>query len=618
MKVLTLIKKIEALAPLLPDSVTEASEDDNELHRILTETSGIDDSPWGTLNRQLDKLFGMDTRENGRLKYIRRGEHGMSFVARHLAGLDWKSGKYPLELVELKLQRIVDEREYLCDLNNTTAEVETAKPKQPPKKRKNQAVEKAADNNFGQVIGSKKKPNSTAAEKSGEKGTPPADSDEDDPDYALPKRGHPHLSEEEEDDFMDVDQPATLANPRKRKVLVTEGSGAPVRPIFTLHTMSLTLDNVSANDVLIRTLSRSSWRINLVVQKLLAAFNEAADPDNDDYYVPNKDEPFHYNVDDDPIQYALENEPIPVDDVGDDDVDEARADHADAALLSELAEEFSDLTPLNKLRLITTKICSSPQRRHAFRLIAEDKYGATMHAPNRRIASLLPVRDAKHRWNYTEAMIARARLLRVTLDRWVLDHAELQALFLLEKEWATLEKLGDILKEFTNVTLQMSQSKTPTLPWVLAANNTGIPSALRLATAAGLGKLQQYYNKAQNCQFYVIATVLHPCLGLSWFAGQTDGPQRMERAKTLFKPAFESYEKIFDDERQARNSVSVTVASTSRPSGSTSFLDRVCSFNLPAGLLPAVKVGELELFYAAPVAYGPGTREMPLAWWKIS
>ncbi|KAF8200510.1 hypothetical protein K438DRAFT_1758728 [Mycena galopus ATCC 62051] len=88
------------------------------------------------------------------------------------------------------------------------------------------------------------------------------------------------------------------------------------------------------------------------------------------------------------------------------------------------------------------------------------------------------------------------------IDRWVLDHTELQALFLMEKEWATLEKLGDILQSTpAGVTLQMSQSKTPTLPWVLpmyelmvnhltkTSENTGIPSALRLAAAAGLGKL---------------------------------------------------------------------------------------------------------------------------------
>jgi hypothetical protein len=88
----TLIKKIETFAPLLPDSVKEASTDDNELHCTLNNTSGIDNSPWGALNCQLDKLFGVDTREDGRLKHIRCGEHGMSFVASPLAGLDWKSG----------------------------------------------------------------------------------------------------------------------------------------------------------------------------------------------------------------------------------------------------------------------------------------------------------------------------------------------------------------------------------------------------------------------------------------------------------------------------------------------------------------------------------------------
>ncbi|KAJ7349996.1 hypothetical protein DFH08DRAFT_958931 [Mycena albidolilacea] len=84
--------------------------------------------------------------------------------------------------------------------------------------------------------------------------------------------------------------------------------------------MSLTLDNLSANDVLIRTLMEKfdiqfapdnsqicciAHVVNLVVHKFLAAFNEAADPYNDDYYVPNKDESFHYNIDDDSVQSAL-------------------------------------------------------------------------------------------------------------------------------------------------------------------------------------------------------------------------------------------------------------------------------------------------------------------------
>ncbi|KAK6978287.1 hypothetical protein R3P38DRAFT_2449413, partial [Favolaschia claudopus] len=72
-KILTLIKRIEVLAPHLPDSVKEASKDNDELHRVLTKTAGIDDSAWGSLNRKLDALFGSDKRENGRLIHIRRG-----------------------------------------------------------------------------------------------------------------------------------------------------------------------------------------------------------------------------------------------------------------------------------------------------------------------------------------------------------------------------------------------------------------------------------------------------------------------------------------------------------------------------------------------------------------
>ncbi|KAJ7348431.1 hypothetical protein DFH08DRAFT_698294 [Mycena albidolilacea] len=348
--------------------------------------------------------------------------------------------------------------------------------------------------------------------------------------------------------------------------------------------------------------------VNLVVQKFLSALDEASDPKDDDYYVPSKDQPFHYDVNNDPIQRALETEPILVDA---DDAEEERVDHADAALLGELADEFADLTPLKKLRLICTKICSSPQRRRAFRLIADEKYGGLLHAPHRRLTSLLPVRDVKHRWNYTEAMITRARLLRAV------------------KEWTMLEKLGNILTEFTNVTLQMSKSKTPTLPWVLpmyeqmlqhltkASEDAGLPSALQLAAGAGLVKLKHYYNKAQNCQFYVIATILHPCLGLSWFAAQTDRKERMERAKVLFQHVYESYKNIFNDEMRTKNTAPAAVC-TARPAGQTSFLDRICSFDVSAGLLPAVQAGELELFYAAPITYGTGTRKGLLVWWKVS
>ena len=39
--------------------------------------------------------------------------------------------------------------------------------------------------------------------------------------------------------------------------------------------------------------------VNLIVQAILAELNEADDPEQDDYYIPNKHIPFHYDPDDD-------------------------------------------------------------------------------------------------------------------------------------------------------------------------------------------------------------------------------------------------------------------------------------------------------------------------------
>ncbi|KAJ7314631.1 hypothetical protein DFH08DRAFT_821291 [Mycena albidolilacea] len=178
--------------------------------------------------------------------------------------------------------------------------------------------------NFGRVIGSKTKPKSTAVKKSGKKGTS-TDSDDDDPDYALPKRGHPHLSEEEDDDFMDVDQPATLA---KHGAVPTQTKTAVPPPLEVIE-----IDDEDAPP---------RWRGKR---------------------GPKSDTRLHFH------------EPVAI--------------------------------------------------------IGAHHLRGGMHSGS---------------------------LLRTTL-------------LLREKEWVTLEKLGNILKEFTNVTLQMSQSKTPTLPWVQGCVN---------------------------------------------------------------------------------------------------------------------------------------------------
>jgi hypothetical protein len=60
--------------------------------------------------------------------------------------------------------------------------------------------------------------------------------------------------------------------------------------------------------------------VNLIVQALLAALNEADDPDKDDYYIPNKHLPFHYDPDDDDDEVQeMEAEGNQQDDGGEDE-----------------------------------------------------------------------------------------------------------------------------------------------------------------------------------------------------------------------------------------------------------------------------------------------------------
>ncbi|KAJ7300602.1 hypothetical protein DFH08DRAFT_649898, partial [Mycena albidolilacea] len=56
------------------------------------------------------------------------------------------------------------------------------------------------------------------------------------------------------------------------------------------------------------------------------------------------------------------------------------------------------------------------------------------------------IRDVKHRWNFTEAMITRALKLRKAIHRWVIERDELLPLRLEEKDWTLLESLGQILQ----------------------------------------------------------------------------------------------------------------------------------------------------------------------------
>ncbi|KAJ7437005.1 hypothetical protein FB451DRAFT_1193532 [Mycena latifolia] len=109
----------------------------------------------------------------------------------------------------------------------------------------------------------------------------------------------------------------------------------------------------------------------------------------------------------------------------------------------------------------------------------------------------------------------------------------------------------------------MSRSSTRALPWVLpmyemmlkhlrkSEADTKLSGSLRQAATAGLKKLETYYAKARGCQFNVIATLLHPSLGMTWFRrldAHAPTSERAAHAKVLFEHAYQSYKEKDDAE----------------------------------------------------------------------
>ncbi|KAJ7021826.1 hypothetical protein C8F04DRAFT_972208, partial [Mycena alexandri] len=189
------------------------------------------------------------------------------------------------------------------------------------------------------------------------------------------------------------------------------------------------------------------------------------------------------------------------------------------------------------------------------------------------------------------------------IDKWVIDREELRPLLLSSREWDLLEKLGDMLQIFSQVTLQMSRSKTPTLPWVLPMyehmlkhlrahrDDALLLPSLRAAATAGLEKLETYCDKAAGCQFNVVAT------------------KRGKKADILFKFVYESYKRTHDQQEQSRPPAPVAKQSSS-------FLDDVCMLDVTEPQTTPQQ-SELERFYAAVRTHGRGDANNPLAWWKV-
>ena len=96
---------------------------------------------------------------------------------------------------------------------------------------------------------------------------------------------------------------------------------------FIFHFLAICMDNASICDVLARAtgilllkkygvnfheenaqIQCIAHIVNLIIQALLTSLNKAEDPDIDDYYIPNKHLPFHYDPDDDDEVQQMEAE----------------------------------------------------------------------------------------------------------------------------------------------------------------------------------------------------------------------------------------------------------------------------------------------------------------------
>ncbi|CAK5275191.1 unnamed protein product [Mycena citricolor] len=139
-------------------------------------------------------------------------------------------------------------------------------------------------------------------------------------------------------------------------------------------------------------------------------------------------------------------------------------------------------------------------------------------------------------------------------------------------------------------------------------------SSIRAAAKAGLEKLEVYYTKARGCQFNMIATLLHPSLGISWF--KTYDPGSVDAAKILFEHAFESYNIRYNEEQAAKDSdMSMPSMSAKLSSHTSGLLDQICEYNDEDECMEEVD-SDLESFWKVFRKYGRGSRDDPLAWWK--
>jgi hypothetical protein len=105
-----LVKDITALSNVLPLSIPQGTKS-NKIWNVMKVEER--ETAHKTFNMRFDAMFGEDCRDSGgRLHHISRGKFGIACVCSYLAKVDW-SDHFPLDLVEIKLQRLITELRYI-------------------------------------------------------------------------------------------------------------------------------------------------------------------------------------------------------------------------------------------------------------------------------------------------------------------------------------------------------------------------------------------------------------------------------------------------------------------------------------------------------------------------
>jgi hypothetical protein len=116
--ILALVKTIKALSDSLPSTVGIATRDD----KIYTTLVKINEGETHmTFNRIFDILFKEDNGVDGRLRYLLCGKYGMDKLCAYLNDIDWMEPNLPLDLVKLKLDRLIEELTFLTFVNPRTS-----------------------------------------------------------------------------------------------------------------------------------------------------------------------------------------------------------------------------------------------------------------------------------------------------------------------------------------------------------------------------------------------------------------------------------------------------------------------------------------------------------------